>query len=48
MLKEKLPCFLFNGDIVCEKKVAAYLKLHSTINGDLKVRGIENDEDDED
>lgn len=48
MLKEKLPCFLFNGDIVCDKKVAAYLKLHSTINGDLKVRGIENDEDDED
>ena len=45
MLKEKLPCFLFNGDIVCDKKVAAYLKLHSSINGDLKIRGIEDDED---
>ena len=47
MMKEKLPCFLFNGDIVCDKKIAAYLKLHSTINGDLKVRGTVEDEDDD-
>jgi len=50
MLKEKLPCFLFNGDVVVyDKKIAAYLKLHSNINGDLKVIGadIENDEDDD-
>ncbi len=49
MLKEKLPCFLFNGDVVVfDKKVAAYLKLHSTINGDLKVRGIQFDADEDD
>lgn len=47
MMKEKLPCFLFNGDIVCDKKIAAYLKLHSSINGDLKVRGAVEDEDDD-
>ena len=47
MLKEKLPCFLFNGDVACDKKIAAYLKLHSSINGDLKIRGAEDDEDDD-
>lgn len=47
MLKEKLPCFLFNGDVVCDKKIAAYLKLHSSINGDLKVRGADDEDDDQ-
>ncbi len=48
MLKEKLPCFLFNGDVVVyDKKIAAYLKLHSSINGDLKVRGTDDEDDDE-
>ncbi len=47
MLKEKLPCFLFNGDVICDKKIAAYLKLHSSINGDLKIRGAEFDEDED-
>lgn len=48
MMKEKLPCFLFNGDIVCDKKIAAYLKLHSSINGDLKIRGAQSEDNEDD
>lgn len=49
MLKEKRPCFFFNGDVTCQKEIAAYLKLHGTLNGDLKVKGArcEDDEDDD-
>lgn len=48
-LKEKIPFFCVDGTVRCPQSVSAFLKLHSEIDGELRIQGAQyNDEDDED
>lgn len=47
MLKEKMPYFLVDGDVRCQKPVAAFFKLRAEIEGNLKVKGAAYEDDDE-
>ncbi len=48
LLKEKLPFFLVDGDVRCQKEVAPFFKLRAEIDGDLRVKGPRYDEDEDD
>lgn len=47
MLKEKMPYFLVDGDVRCQKNVAAFMKLRAEIDGSLRVKGAAYEEDDD-
>ncbi len=48
LLKEKMPYFLVDGDLRCQKEVAAFFKLRAEIDGELRVKGPRYDEDEDD
>ncbi len=48
LLKEKMPYFLVDGNVRCQKEVAAFFKLRAEIDGDLRVKGPRYDEDEDD
>lgn len=49
MLKEKMPYFLVDGNVRCQKSIVSFLKLRSKVDGDFRIKGklCEDDEDDD-
>lgn len=48
LLKEKMPYFVIDGDVRCQKSVAAFMKLRSDVDGDFRIKGKHYEEDEDD
>jgi len=49
-LKEKMPYFIVDGDVRCNREQAPFIQLRGEVDGDLRVKGAvyDDDEDEED
>lgn len=44
LLKEKMPYFLVDGDVRCNKEQLPYIQLRSKVDGSLRVKGADYDD----